>query len=143
MALSKAEQRAIEAADAERRLLREIAELQEIATRSVDPYHWSRSITGAPSNKNRTYRASDDCWNRGMKGRTYGVAAQLDHTGELNGVTTPNTVTVMKDGNVTVRSASEFRAAKIATKARAHRTAQAVSRDIALQAAMGSIHPTN
>lgn len=40
----------------------------------TDPYLWDRGITGVPSHGNRDYKASTNCWDRGLKGKTFGVA---------------------------------------------------------------------
>ena len=54
--------------DALRRQAREKAEMPT-------DYAHSRNLTGEPSEHNRQYRASDDCWNRGLaKTRTVGTA---------------------------------------------------------------------
>lgn len=45
----------------------------------IDPYLWSRSITGAPSQANRDYKATQDCWKRGLRSsRTVGSAGGDD-----------------------------------------------------------------
>lgn len=138
-----ARMRAIEQADAERRLLREIAELEAIATRKVDPYHWARSITGAPSNGNRQYRASDDCWKKGLSNPQRGYT-RTTVTDEI----VPDTVRVIKDGTDRIVPVSSFRAERVHTKQRAHRTTVVASeqhvatrgRDIAIHATMGTNH---
>lgn len=76
--------RAIVKADNARRAARIIAEDCQLgldiieavcaAPQGVDPYHWSRSITGIPSAGNRDYKASVNCWDRGMRGKTFGTA---------------------------------------------------------------------
>ena len=83
MALTRAQLRDIVKADNARRANRVLADLAlfpEIndAPDGIDPYLWDRNITGVPSAANRTYRASDDCWNRGMRGRTVGVGAAIE-----------------------------------------------------------------
>lgn len=134
---TQAELDRIEAQDAERRLMREVAELQAIATRTVDPYHWARSITGAPSNNNRQYRASDDCWKRGLKNPQLGYTRTL-----LTETILPNTVKHTVNGETRVVPTSNFRKERVHTKQRKHatRVAKEVSRDIALHAAMGTNH---
>lgn len=80
MALSRSAQKRILREDAKRRNAREIEDFirehapTKVVDLGVDPYHASRGITGVPSAGNRNYSASDNCWNRGMRGRTIGVA---------------------------------------------------------------------
>lgn len=73
------------------------------APEGIDPYHWGRSITGIPSNNNRNYKASDDCWKRGMRGKTVGVAP-----GTENATTGSATVAITRDGVTTVVPVSNF-----------------------------------
>lgn len=113
---SKAELDAIEQADAERRLVREVAELQAIATRTVDPYHWSRAITGEPSAKNRNHRASDDCWKLGLSNPRLGYTRTL-----VTETILPNTVKHTVNGETRVVPSSKFRKERIHTKQRNHR----------------------
>lgn len=62
---------------------------------NVDPYLWSRSITGAPSQANRDYKASQDCWKRGLRSaRTVGSAG-----GDNPAL---NTVAITRDGETIV-----------------------------------------
>lgn len=68
--LSKAQQREIMRQDAERRLERDIAE-HLLLNKSSDA---TPSETGVPNNHMRNPKASADCWSRGLKGRTVGVA---------------------------------------------------------------------
>lgn len=111
---------AIIAADNERmiaRLEREAA-LFASGAQVIDPYHKDRQITGEPSEKNRTYRASDDCWKRGLRSRTVGTA-----TDDGN-----QTVKVIHpDGSTEIRSASSFRKENLHKKQRTH--ARTVARD--------------
>lgn len=81
-----------------------------------DDYHVSRGITGEPSEKNRTYRATEDCWTKGMKGRTVGIAPGT--------AATFASVAVTKDGETTIVSANSFRKKNIATKSRKHNEAE-------------------
>lgn len=126
---------AIEMADAQRRLMREVAELQAIATRTIDPYLWGRSITGEPSAKNRNYRASDDCWKLGLSNPKLAVA-------EHNGRKHAHAVKVTRDGRTTILPRSAFRKQNVHSKQRATVIAESPNRDIALQARMGTIHQT-
>lgn len=121
---SKTELDAIEAKDAARRLVREVAELQAIATRSVDPYLWGRGITGEPSAKNRNYRASDDCWKLGLSNPGLAVA-------EYDGRKHMHSVKVTRDGSTTILPRSAFRKAHIASKQRATVIAEAPNRRMA------------
>lgn len=113
--MNQAEQLATLERDAARRALRESDALVALAQAYYnvpDNYHLSRNITGEPSDKNRTHRASDDCWGRGLKGRTIGIAP---------GHVTPfASVLVTKDGVTTVVSANSFRKPHIATKQKKH-----------------------
>lgn len=84
-------------------------------TQVVDPYHRDREITGEPSDKNRTHRASDDCWKRGLRTRTVGIAPGTEHTSDGTA-----TVAVIVNGTTTIRSAHSFTKAHIATKQRQH-----------------------
>jgi hypothetical protein len=91
-------------ADRERRNAREAAELDALIAQFYpamedDSYAHSRNLTGEPSEKNRVYRATEDCWTRGLKGRTVGVARTTD--------TTP-TVRVTRNGHTTIESARSF-----------------------------------
>lgn len=82
--------------DRRRRYARLVAEQESLVETD---YHHSRGLTGEPSEKNRTYRASDDCWTRGMRGRTFGIA----HRGAAG-----HTVKVTKNGVTSVESAHGF-----------------------------------
>lgn len=66
----------------------------------VDPYIWDRHITGQPSPNNRLYKASDNCWKRGMRGRTFGIA---------QAGAAPNTMLVLHNGVTRVVPISEVR----------------------------------
>lgn len=77
-------------------------------------YCHSRNITGVPSEKNRTYRASDDCWKRGLRGRTVGVAP--------NTTATEPTVAITRDGRTTIVPANGFGRKSIHKKQREHVT---------------------
>jgi hypothetical protein len=96
-----------------------------------DSYHVSRGITGEPSEANRQHRASDDCWNRGMRGKTFGVA----HKGAA-----AHTVKVTRDGVTTIKDARSYREVAIATKQRKHRAASAADNRRALMNTLPSIH---
>lgn len=81
-------------------------------------YCHSRNITGEPSEKNRTYRASNDCWARGLRGRTVGTVT-------TDGIQTVRVVThALPSGHYgptgpeTIVPVSHFRAEKAARKAR-------------------------
>lgn len=50
--------------------------------------------------------ASDNCWNRGMRGRTQGVATGTELTHKVGD---PATVLVIKDGMREIRTVSSFR----------------------------------
>lgn len=91
-----------------RRRLRRRWEEAVAATSTVD-YHHSRNITGEPSEKNRNHKASDDCWKRGLQGRTFGSA---------DGKT--QSVKVTKNGRTTIESARGFGRVSIATKSAQH-----------------------
>lgn len=122
---TQAELDRIELADAQRRLERTIQELQDIATRSIDPYHWSRGITGTPSNGNRQYRASDDCWALGLSNP--GLAVAQDDHGRKHG----HSVKVIKDGTTTIKPVSSFRKRVIHARQRATVVAEAPTRKMA------------
>lgn len=131
--MNNAELRAIEASDTLRRAQGsdELIALALAYYGAPDDYHVSRGITGEPSEKNRTHRASDNCWNRGLRGRTVGIAP---------GTTTPfASVAVTKDGQTTIVSASSFRKANIATKSRKHKQAQIDNRPEVLRYNVGNI----
>lgn len=70
----------------------------------VDPYLWDRHITGVPSAGNRDYKASDNCWNRGMRGRTVGIAPGTEDTNDGTA-----TVAVTFNGVTSIRPVSDFR----------------------------------
>lgn len=108
-------------ADHARRIAREGAELDALIaqfypTSDDDSYAHSRNLTGEPSEKNRVYRATEDCWTRGLKGRTVGVARKTD---------TVPTVRVIKNGHTTVEPAYRFRAT--AKKRRASQTTRRIN----------------
>lgn len=109
MALSRARQREIMRADAKRRNARDIEDFlalkgNRVAPAGIDPYLFSRSIRGVPSENNRQHRASENCWTRGMMGRTVGVAP-----GTTVDTFTVPTVAVTINGETTVRNVSEYR----------------------------------
>lgn len=123
--------------DAARRALRESEELVALAQRyynTPDNYHLSRGITGEPSEHNRTYRASDNCWKRGMLGRTIGIAPGTESTS--NGTAT---VLVIKDGVTTVVTANSFRQRHIATRQRKHVESRRIVAECARLAPIGNV----
>lgn len=62
----------------------------------IDPYLWSRSITGAPSQANRDYKATQDCWKRGLRSsRTVGSAGGDDPALNTVAVTRPGFETIV------------------------------------------------
>jgi hypothetical protein len=90
----------IEQRDAKRRAKRDAAELAKLTgTDTPGMYYASRGITGEPSEKNRQYKASDDSWKRGLKGRTFGVARR----GAAG-----HTVKVTRNGRTTIEDARGF-----------------------------------
>jgi hypothetical protein len=118
--------------DAARRALRESDELVALALAYYnvpENYHLSRGITGEPSEHNRTYRASDNCWNRGMKGTTVGTVT-------TDGIAT---VRVIKNGAEAVVPASSFRKQHIATKQRKHNESRRVVAECARLAPIGNV----
>lgn len=113
--------------DRERRRLRQLAEDSLLSNTSyvpegVDPYHFSRSIKGVPSNKHRIVKASKDCWSAGMRGKTVGVAPGTEQ------VATEQTVAVTVNGTTTIVPASAFKATSIHKKQRHHATQVADTR---------------
>lgn len=124
--MNQSQLRAIVKADNARRAAREaqedalLAQAYSPCPEGVDPYLWDRSITGVPSAANRDYKASTNCWDRGMKGRTFGAAQDNAPA---------NTVLVMHDGVTRVAEVSEFR------PTRATRAAVRVTRTTAPEAA--------
>jgi hypothetical protein len=81
-----------------------------------DPYHVSRSITGEPSEKNRVHRATDNCWNRGMRGRTVGIAPGTEDSSDG----TATVRVIHANGNTEIRSARSFRPERIAKRQARH-----------------------
>jgi len=104
--------------DNARRFLRDYdAEASGIKTtdEGCDPYHVSRQITGVPSPNNRTHKATNDCWQRGLRGKAFGL---LIHEGkELR----TDAVIVRHGDNATVVPQSHFRAKSKATQHRESR----------------------
>jgi len=130
MQTKAARMRDIEKADRARREAREMAEMAPFRDKlnlspidpTVDGYLFARSINGAPSNKMRQQKATQSSWNRGLKGRTFGVA---DY-GQAG-----NTVKVIStDGSVTIRNSSDFRKTNIHKAQRANVIAEAPKRRI-------------
>lgn len=111
--MNRAQQRQIMRDDAKRRNARDIEDFLTLkghrtAPEGVDPYLFSRSIRGVPSEGNRTHRASENCWTRGMMmSRTVGVAPGT----KVDTFTVP-TVAVTINGETTVRNVSEYRRAR-------------------------------
>jgi len=109
--MNRQRQNEIMRVDRERRNARKRAEAEQLGLtpidENVDTYLWSRSITGEPSAKNRVYRASDNCWKRGLaRTRTVGVATDDD----MRPLTNHSSVKVFHpDGTEEIRSASEYR----------------------------------
>lgn len=104
-------------------------------------YCHSRNITGVPSERNRDHKASQDSWNRGLRGRTFGVAASLDSDGRLDRRADIHTVRVTRNGHTRIEDSRGFgRAAK--TPARSSQTIKSdrVMQDRRLHSAMGSNH---
>jgi hypothetical protein len=113
MGLSRQQQRQIMRDDAKRRNAREAADIEAIVAahskiqEGIDPYLFSRSIRGVPSENNRQHKASQDCWNRGLRDTTVGVASATD---------TIPTVRVIRDGITTVVPHSSLRPHKTSTR---------------------------
>lgn len=97
-------------ADLVRRQERDLAELRALGITLDTDYAHSRNITGEPSEKNRVYRASDDCWKRGLRTRTVGTATNDGR----------QTVKVTRNGHSEIVPVSHYRKQRIATKQRAH-----------------------
>lgn len=95
--MNKAQLRAIVKQDNARRAAREaqedalLAQAYSPCPEGVDPYLFDRGITGVPSAGNRDYKASRNCWDRGMRGRTFGIAQDgaAANTMLVNGVVMP------------------------------------------------------
>lgn len=131
MALSRAQQREIMIRDEERRVQRTISEYLALHSEMMpapakkgrpDPYHVSRGITGEPSEKNRTYRATDSSWNRGLRAsRSWGVVQDE----EGNPLTQYTSVRVIRNGTETIVPASNFRPARKTRTRRVVKVAQA------------------
>jgi hypothetical protein len=108
---------AVERADAIRRGSREAAELIELASlyygnepsdvpAGVDPYHYSRSISGVPSNRNRSTRVSESSWDR-MERPTWSECVST-----VNGVSTvfkPSKASKTSKAAVTTQNAQQAR----------------------------------
>ena len=119
---------AILKADEARRNLRAIAEASLIKSSDTD-YCESRNLTGQPTEKNRLYRASDDCWKRGLKrDRTVGTADGKDLS-----------VKVTRHGKSEIVSARGFGRKSISAKSAQHRATRAAS-DRQLMLSMTSNH---
>lgn len=113
--------RAIEIADLIRRQDRDVAELRALGIDIDTDYCHSRNITGEPSEKNRTYRATDDCWKRGLRTRTVGTATD---DGE-------QTVKVIQGDHVAIVPVSHFRKTNVHKKSRAHNLSEVAERNAA------------
>lgn len=125
MAKTREELAAIEAMDSARRGANadELIALAQAYYNAPDSYHVSRGITGEPSNRNRTYRVTADCWtNHYWHDEQNALKAKPTRT-----VGTDVTVTDSQ-GNVTTRAASSFRKQAIARKQRTHAQAVATER---------------
>lgn len=126
--MTKQQMRAIVKADNARRAAREAKENETLGITTkysecpdgIDPYLYSRGITGVPSQRNRDYKASTNCWDRGLRGRTFGAAQDNAPA---------NTVLVMKDNVTTIVPVSDFR------PTRSTRAAVRVTRTTAPEAA--------
>ena len=119
-------------ADEQRRRERELTELLRLYGPTLDYAH-SRNLTGQPSEPNRTHRASRNSWNRGMRGRTWGIAASLEtgivgsavrgsYTRTVDGVTTviePEPVTRTRTARATDDTEAQERQNRI-DRATAH-----------------------
>lgn len=129
--------------DRARRQARETQELNELIAQfypstvfeGCDPYHVSRGITGEPIEKNRVHRGSDNCWNRGMRGRTVGIAPGTEATSDG----TATVRVIHADGKTEIRSARSFREASKATKVRNHNQSRRVISESERMAAAGTI----
>lgn len=132
MTLSRSEQAAILKADAKRRATREIEELAQLSAiesgrytapgmNQVDPYHYSRSIRGVPSNKQRNVRYAET-W-RATANKAVGTAYGFNPTtGQVNkGQTVKVTA---PDGTTSVKPVSAFRSKNIALRNSEHKTQQ-------------------
>jgi hypothetical protein len=98
-------------ADHERWTAREAAEIASRKDRSVvDPYCRDRGITGEPSNKNRTHKATENSWSRAERRR---VQTRTEHAdGRVTVGSKPfgnSTVKVTRDGKTTYLPAAAFR----------------------------------
>jgi hypothetical protein len=115
MALSRAEQRAIVAADAERRRAREIDEYLQLHGSSEASESYDPRLTALPCQTSgvgvvyppRRVRVSEDSWTRGMRGRTVGVAP-----GTEDSATEATVRVIHADGSSEIRTASSFRAVR-------------------------------
>ena len=135
MALSQSARRRIMRDDARRRMARDIEQARELILRVPDdPNHYceSRNLTGAPTEHNRTYRATPDCWRYlidprdpradGTRGtRTIGTMRAVGATPMGLG-----TVKVTRDGKTSYAHVREFRAERTTRKNTT--TAMAVTR---------------
>lgn len=83
----------------------------------VDPYHFSRSIKGEPSNHHRVVRATSDNWDNHYYRDAHGNLRSK----RTRCVGTDVTVTYA-DGTTEVRSPGSFRAESTHTKQRKHAT---------------------
>jgi hypothetical protein len=123
--MTNAQKRAIMEADMQRRNERDIAEFLELhaltsAPKGVDPYHFSRSNTGVPSNNNRVCRAHDT--SKYPRQRTVGTA--MNDSGPILTNEGNATVRVIKDGVETILPASAFRSKHVSTRVRATQVEQ-------------------
>lgn len=96
-----------------------------------DTYHESRGISGEPSEKNRTYRVTESCWNYGLSNPR--IAYTEDSDGNKNLATVRHT----KNGVTKVVPHSEVRRKKVV---KATVTDSRVALDRRLHQALGSNH---
>ena len=105
-------------ADNERRMARIMQDVDAWLKAQGDPvsegydYHGSRGITGEPSAANRTYRATESSWTRGMaRSRTVGTATVIPVGEAFEPIFTADgeaTVRVYRDGASSIRPVSEY-----------------------------------
>lgn len=85
----------------------QLAELHAVTEKRIAEYDYceARSLTGVPSNANRTYRATRDSWSRGLRGKTMGAYARQ-----------PNMMGVTINGETRIVSALPERAERKVSK---------------------------
>lgn len=106
-------------------------------TQTIDPYLYSRSIRGVPSAGNRVPRAnaSGNGWDRGLRGRTIGIAPGTEATSDG----TATVKVTYADGTSIIRSANSFREKKMATKVRQHNESRRSIAECARLAPIGNV----